>query len=61
MEITMTKSEDRRWELIFKEVNQILSPEEKSELVVLQQEVWKTTKLYNYRKLKPGELANEEY
>jgi len=49
-------NEDRRWALVLKEINGSITDEEKVELEVLQQEVWKTTKLYNYRKLKPSEL-----
>ena len=55
----MFKSESRRWELILKEINNVITTEEKVELESLQKEVFAKTKLLN--KKKPSLVDAESY
>ena len=52
-------SDNRRWELIFKEINNTITPAEQIELDDLQKEVLGKTKLVN--RTKPSLVDTESY
>ncbi len=51
-------TENRRWELVLKEINGDITSDEKEELILLQKEVFQKTKLLDRNK--PSVLSLDE-